>query len=354
MILQRTVPQRIAIFRALQLGDLLCAVPALRALRSAFPHGQIVLIGLSSAAQLVRRFSHLLDGFIEFPGYPGLPESRPRLHLFPDFLSEIQGTAFDYVIQMHGDGTITNPLVTLFGAKLTAGFFRPGSFCPNEQSFMPYPSGESEIRVLIKLMEFFGAPAKGEHLEFPLTNSDFMELLANDGSETFQSKYVCIHPGARLPSRRWNIGSFAAVGDMLASQGFRIVLTGSQEEAPLTREVACAMRYDSLDLGGRTSLGSLAALISKAHLVVCNDTGTSHIAAALDVPSVVIACGSDVVRWAPLNRSLHRVLSRPMSCRPCQYFDCPLDNHPCANSITIDDVITEGKDLLKAGRAASV
>ena len=78
----------IVIFRALQLGDMLCAVPALRAIRDGYPRARIVLIGLPWASELGRRYPAYLDGFIDFPGYPGLPEQSPRAGEWPRFLGQ--------------------------------------------------------------------------------------------------------------------------------------------------------------------------------------------------------------------------------------------------------------------------
>jgi ADP-heptose:LPS heptosyltransferase len=144
------LPRRIGVLRALQLGDLLCAVPALRALRAAFPHAHIMLVGLPWAQEFVTRFARYLTGVVEFPGYPGLPERIPQVRAFPRFLSALQEADFDLVLQMHGSGTLTNPLVSLFGARLVAGFYRPGEYCPDEQCFLPYPTAEPEIHCLLR------------------------------------------------------------------------------------------------------------------------------------------------------------------------------------------------------------
>src|SRR4051812_40694597 len=113
-LLEEPLPRRIAIFRALQLGDLLCTVPALRALRAVLPRAEVVLIGLPWARSFVCRFERYLDGFIEFPGYPGLPERPPQIDRIPSFLEAVQREGFDLALQMHGNGMITNPLIALF------------------------------------------------------------------------------------------------------------------------------------------------------------------------------------------------------------------------------------------------
>src|SRR4051794_29268472 len=99
-LLEDPSPRRIAIFRALQLGDLLCTVPALRALRAALPRAEIVLIGLPWAESFISRFDRYLDRFIEFPGYPGLPERPPRVDRIPAFLEAVRREQFDLALQM--------------------------------------------------------------------------------------------------------------------------------------------------------------------------------------------------------------------------------------------------------------
>ena len=124
--------QKIAVFRALQLGDMLCAMPALRALRSSYPDAEITLIGLPWAKSIVERFSDYIDRFISFPGYPGLPEQPFDEEEFEFFLKKTRKEKFDLLLQMQGNGTIVNELLSQFGASNLVGFY-------NDESYMDSP-----------------------------------------------------------------------------------------------------------------------------------------------------------------------------------------------------------------------
>jgi ADP-heptose:LPS heptosyltransferase len=320
--LGESYPRQIALFRALPgLGDMLCAVPAMRALRAALPEAKITLIGLPWAEIFVQRFHAYLDGFIEFPGHPGLPDRIPQLRQFPAFLADIQAHDFDWVVQMHGNGNLINPLAVLLAARRTAGFYVPGRYCPDPDCFLPYPEHEPEVWRLLRLMEFLGIPNQGDNLEFPLGSADWQELHALEEAQGLQpGGYVCVHPGASVTERCWPPERFAAVADTLVESGLQVVLTGTSRETVLTEQIARMMKHRPVNLAGRTSLGALGALLSQACLLVCNDTGVSHLAAALKVPSVVIFSQSDPDRWAPLDRERHRILySLPQahSTSPC-------------------------------------
>src|SRR3954447_4697624 len=108
--------RKICVFRALQLGDMLTFVPALRAVRAHWRHSQITLVGLPWAADFVRRFSHYIDDFVEFPGWPGLPEGSADADQREAFLAGMRARGFDLAIQAHGNGSIANGIVSAFGA----------------------------------------------------------------------------------------------------------------------------------------------------------------------------------------------------------------------------------------------
>jgi ADP-heptose:LPS heptosyltransferase len=335
--------RRIAVFRALQLGDLLCAVPALRALRKAAPQARITLIGLPWASSFVERFDHYVDDFIAFPGYPGMPESVPQPEAMPRFLEAARARRFDLALQMHGSGALTNPLVLSLGAARSAGFYLAGEPCPDPSTFAYWQPHEHEVLRYLRLLWMLGAPPQGEHLEFPTRQSDHEEL-ARTVPALRVGGHACIHPGARLPSRRWPPQRFAEVADALAGQGLTVVVTGSADERALTGATLDAMRMPAIDLTGRTSLGALAVLLSNACLLVCNDTGVSHVAAAVGTPSVVVCSGADPGRWAPLDSRRHRVLHADVPCRPCSHYECPI-GHPCARGVGSEQVLAAASRL---------
>ena len=257
--------ERIVVFRALMLGDLLCAVPALRALRRGFPGASITLIGLPWAAALAERLS-CVDRFIEFPGHPGLPERPCDVRALPVFLAKVQAQRFDLALQLHGSGPIVNPLVATFGARHSAGFFNTEAWRPDEDAafYAPWPQHGHEILRMLALTDWLGLPRDGTHLEFPLQPADREALCAIWPGAARPGSYVCIHAGAQLPSRRWPLERFAAVANRLAADGAQIVLTGTAQEAEQVAALSAAIEFPTVNLAGRTSLWTLGALIEGA------------------------------------------------------------------------------------------
>ena len=298
----------VAVLRALPgLGDLLSVVPALRAVRTSRPDVEVTYIGLPETAPLVRRFSRYVDRFLPFPGFPGLPDRRPDVRRLPGFLAQVHSFRFDLAIQLQGSGELTNNVAALLGARRIAGHYR-GSGPPCDAAlFLPWSDACSEVRRALRLMAHLGCPADDEDLEFPIARGAAAELTALPHLASIAGRpYVVLHPGAAAADRRWRVDGFAEVGDRLAEAGYAVVLTGSAVERPITHELGGLMRNPVVDLAGRTSLDALAVLLSGASILICNDTGVSHLAAALRIPSVIVFRSTDPARWAPLDRVRHR------------------------------------------------
>jgi ADP-heptose:LPS heptosyltransferase len=313
----RTHARSIAVLRALDgIGDMLCTVPALRSLRAGFPDADVTLIGLPSAGWFVARFPQYVDELVRFPGFPGIPEVDGDVSALPAFFAEMQERRFDLALQMQGSGSFSNPFTVMLGARRTAGFYLPGHYMPTDE-FVPYPGDEHEIRRMTTLTEALGAPETGAELEWPVTPSDRAEAAALHGGS--RGGYALVHPGAKQVGRRWAPEHFARVVEALHAEGLRVLLTGTAEDSALTAAVAHATSAPATDVCGRTTLGCLGALVEGARLVVANDTGISHIAAALRTPSVVVfSTASDPVRWAPLDAERHVAVHPPIVAYGCE------------------------------------
>jgi ADP-heptose:LPS heptosyltransferase len=340
----------IAVIRALQLGDLLVAVPALRSLRAGYPRARITLLGLPWAADFVTRFSRYVDRFVEFEGYPGIAEAPCEPARTARFLREQRAERYDLVVQLHGDGTISNRLARDLGGRLTAGYYRdklPDGFTAGA----PYPDHLPEVLRNLALARLVGGADVPADLEFPLFERDRSEAAAllSGLSSRATGPAIGIHPGARSAARRWPAERFAALADALAERaGASVVLTGAADEEELVRAVAASMTTRPVIAAGKTSLGGLAALIERLDLFVSNDTGPAHIAVACGTRSVTIFSGAaDHQRWEPLDRARHRVVRRAVPCAPCGHAVCPID-HRCLTWIAPDEVLEVALEMLGA------
>jgi ADP-heptose:LPS heptosyltransferase len=304
-------PREILVVRALALGDLLCAVPLLRALRRRFPDARIGLVGLPWASSFVDRFERDVDALVPFPGWPGIREVPYDARRTERFVAALRRRPPDLAIQAHGSGRAMNGFVAALGGRETAGFHLPDdpSTRPIPGRWVPYPADVPEVHRLLRLGAALGADADDDRLEWPLRAEDERDLAAAIAPDRLEpGRYAVVHPGASRPVARWPAARFAAVADALAERGLDVVLTGSGAEAAVTRDVSAAMGGPALDVAGRTSLGALGALLAGARLVVANDTGVAHLAEAVGTPTIRVFRASDPRRWGPVRAERHVAL----------------------------------------------
>jgi len=200
-----------------------------------------------------------------------------------------------------------------------------------------------------------GTEGLDTRLEFPLYEEDYVEaaellkLLP-----TGRRPWIGMHIGARLPARRWPPEHFARLADELVRTcEAEVLLTGSSDEKTMVQSVLERMETHALNLAGKTSLGGLAALMSKLDLFVSNDTGPAHLAVAVDCPSVTIFGPADPRRWAPLDRERHPIVRYAVPCSPCEYRTCPID-HRCLRWLSPEMVLKAAEKLLPVRTSTGV
>jgi ADP-heptose:LPS heptosyltransferase len=303
MIVDKGNIRKIAVFRALPLGDLLSATPAFRTLRTAFPNAEIALISKPSASAFVSHFPQYINRLIEFPGYEVLKEPKTDAHTFLHFVQMMRHEKFDLILQMHNDGTGINEMVLLFGATYIAGFY-PKEHPANADLFIAFDEDKTDTDRLLQLLNYLGIEASSNKLEFPLTEKDYKDfehLLL----PVYFRQYVCIHPPARGTWRQWPPRYFALIANYFVEQGYTLVITGSKQDQDISKEVIKYIRYPVIDLTGKTTLGAWGVLVKNSLMVVSNCTAMAQMAIACETPSVVVNVDGSCDELGKLNKKKH-------------------------------------------------
>jgi heptosyltransferase-2 len=158
---------------------------------------------------------------------------------------------------------------------------------------------------------------------------------------------IAICPGSiNSRAKRWSARSYASLADLLIEKlGAKILLIGSKEDVSVISEVEAAMKNHPVSLAGRTSLEELVGILNEANLVISNDTGPAHIAAALGRPTLVIFGPTNPLTTRPLSEQA-QILRKPPDCAPCMLRDCPID-HRCMTAIEPGEVFERAIGMVK-------
>jgi heptosyltransferase-2 len=162
--------------------------------------------------------------------------------------------------------------------------------------------------------------------------------------------WIGLNPGAFFGSaKRWIPARYAAAGDRLAREsGGRVAIIGGAAERPLAEAIASAMQTPARVLTGSTTLADLVGVLAQLRLLVTNDSGPMHLAAALGVPVAAVFGPTDWRETAPRGESA-RVVREPVECAPCKLRECPID-HRCMRGVTVARVADEALALMQGRR----
>lgn len=285
MALGTELPDRpvVVALRALGLGDLLTAVPALRALARAFPGHRRVLAAPRALAPLA-----LMTGAVDEVAHTGALRPLPP---------RCRGA--DVLVNLHGKGPESHRVALAAGARRTIAF--ANSAIPGTGTWPCWHAREHEVLRWCRLLEESGIEAAP--MDLRLRAPDRRPRAALAGA-------TVIHAGAGHRDRVWRPERWARVAAAERAEGRAVVLTGAPQERPLAEEIARLARLDrGAVIAGSTDLGDLAALVGAAARVLSSDTGIAHLATALGVPSVTLFGASSPAEWGPLiDRERHVVL----------------------------------------------
>lgn len=274
----------ILVLRALGLGDLLTAVPALRALRSSFPDEHLVLAA-PAVQQPLLRWIGAVDELLPTPGLAPLTD-RPRV------------AQPNLAVNLHGCGPQSTDVLRALQPEQLLAFGED----------IPWRDEEHEVDRWCRLIGSCGIATDPDDLYLQPPSGRLSATGERD-------RTALIHPGASSEARRWPAERFAAVAAALAQQGWTIEVSGGPTEAALVSNVVELARSSAgSEIGAPirrhlgADLGELAQRVATCRLVVVGDTGVAHLASALQTPSVVLFGPTSPATWGPRDLSRHTVL----------------------------------------------
>ncbi len=277
------VQPAIVVLRALGLGDFLTAVPAYRAIARAFPAHRRTLAAPRAVHALVPLLGDVFAAVYDVAALGELPPAADGVEL---------------AINLHGRGPQSHRRLLERHPQRLVAFANEAADIPLGGA--PWVEDAHEIERWCTMLAYHDIPADPHDLGIGVPGVALPAGL---------HRATVLHPGAATRARRWPVERWVTVARACAAQGDRVVVTGAGDESALTAEIVRRAGLPSLsDLGGRTSLRDLAALVAHAERVLCGDTGIAHLASAYATPSVVLFGPVSPAQWGPPRRARHRVL----------------------------------------------
>jgi len=339
--------EKIAVVLPNHLGDVVMATPALRALRRGRPDAEISAVVRASLAGVLRG-TPWIDRLVAHDIYarPGkLAQLRARLRV----ARELRGS--DAVVVLP-NSFASSLLAFASGARVRVGYARRGrGFLLSDPVAARRENGRfvptAMERYYLALVRRLGAPDLGTQVELFLEPDAERECDARFRAAGLGARpLVCLAPGAGFgPSKLWPLEYAAEVARALRADGADVALVHGPGESALADEITRRAGGGIALLGGDgMSLSLLKSVLARAQLLICNDAGARHIAAAFELRTLVLM-GPTAVGYTNLNLKRTRLMREPVECSPCQLKVCPID-HRCMTRLVPARVLAEARAAL--------
>ncbi len=336
------------------MGDVLMTTPALKALKEALPGRRITLLTSKSGAQTARLIPEIDDIVIYNAPWMKLP--LPPADSRGDYLmaARLEQSGFDaaVIFTVYSQSPLpTAFLCHLAGIPLRLAYSRENPYYLLSdwvKETEPDSGIRHEVQRQLDLVKTIGCQAEDESLslQVPLGAEKRVTSKMEKLGIQLDRPWIVIHPGATADSRRYPAENYTSVArSLVLDHNLQILFTGSRSEAPLVRQIQTDMGVSSSSLAGELDLGELAALIDLAPLLVTNNTGPAHIAAAV---------GTNVLVLYALTNPQHtpwmvpsRVLFHDVPCKFCYKSICPEGHKNCLTMVQPKKVVEAALELLE-------
>lgn len=315
-----TIPsvQKILALRPNAVGDFVFALPALHALRHAYPAAEICYVGKQWHFDFLMGRPGPIDRVVVAPPIPGVgahPLAEVSQTAVDAFVDDMRSEEFDLAVQMFGGGRYSNPFIKKLGARVTVGARTPDAELLDR--WIAYGDFNNRRLEMLEIVALAGANEWRMGRELQVTTEDRAEA-ATAFPVPRSERVVIVHPGSSDPRRRWPVERFAAVADALADAGAVVAVNGTRDEAALVQGVIGHMRSNAIDLTDALSLSGLCGLIERAAMMISNDSGPLHLALAIGTPCVGVYWLTNLMEACPLRQGAHRAaMSVRVHCPVC-------------------------------------
>lgn len=349
---------RVLFIKPDHLGDMLLAIPAMRALKEARPYTEIhVLAGSWSASVLANVPEVDMVLTIDFPGFARGEEKSNYFAPYTQLMKvsrQLRQIGYGHAVIMRHDHWWGAMLAYVAGISERIGYD-----VENVSQFLtqaiPFQH-EHVIQQNLRLVEQWTGKIADVDVPYSLTVYDdereaIREYLSQYGIGANQP-YFCIHPGSGTWVKQWKNELWAKVADTLIDQlDAQVVFTGGNGERALVDDIQNRMEHKSYTTAGDLNIEQLGALYDNAMVVLGPDSGPLHLAAAVKTPTVALFGPADPIEFAPRgDKNHHMIVTSPIGCRPCRVLDWGDDdpeNHPCIREITIGQVLEAARMVVK-------
>lgn len=329
------------------IGDAVMCTPALAALRSGFPDADVTLWVNPTIAELLRENPHVDRVFVYdkatiHQGFSG------KMKL----VRELEKESFDLAVLFQ------NAFEAAFLTRLARIPIRCG-YPTDGRGFLltisaPLPKGRChQVDYYLHLLRALGVAESSRIpiLQTTQLEEDAIRQRLREYGIASGDRVVAINPGATYGSaKRWSTGRYAELADrLIESHQAKVLILGGPGEEVIGREITAQMRHEAVMWSGRLAVRELMAVIRQADLLITNDSGPMHIAAAFGVPLVAIFGPTDPEVTSPVGENCV-LLRHPVECSPCLLRECPID-HRCMVQITVDQAFEAADMQLKAQSA---